>query len=79
MENPDMATPTPHTQTGERYIMALYYGYGRQDACRTHSTVDPIVFAEHYLSLFADFTNGESSYMPSVQDAWDRFRRSQAS
>jgi len=70
-------TPTPHTQTGERYIMALYYAYGRADAARSINVVDPIVFAEHYLSMFADFTSGQCSYMPSVQDAWDRFRRAQ--
>jgi len=70
-------TPTPHTQTGERFLMALYYAYGRNDSIR--STLDPIAFAEHYMGLFADFTNGEASHMPSVQDSWDHFRRMVAS
>lgn len=70
-------TSTAHSQTNERFIMALYYAYGRNDSIQ--SQLDPIKFAEHYLGLFADFTNGEASHMPSVQDAWDRFRRSLAS
>ena len=66
-------TPAPHSQTSERYLMALYYAYGRNDSIQ--SQLDPIKFAEHYMSLFTDFTNGEASHMPSVQDAWDHYRR----
>lgn len=69
----------PGSQNSERFLMALYYAYGRADSSHgltEAAKVDPIPFAEHYMDLFADFTNGEASYMPSVQAAWDVYRRS---
>src|SRR5690349_11383495 len=63
----------------DRYIMALYYGYGRQDAANWEQELDPIRFAEHYAALWADVESGRSSFCPSVQDAWEQFRRSLAS
>jgi hypothetical protein len=71
----------------QRQVMALYYAYGRLDH---HNSLppenrvlvrlpDPIKFGEWYLAQWADFTNGECSFMPSVQDAWDIYRRSLAS
>lgn len=64
----------------QRQVMALYYAYGRADAHAAPLVrVDPIAFSEHYMSLWEDFSNGQCSHMPSVQDAWDRFRRSLAS
>jgi hypothetical protein len=53
-----------------RQIMALYYAYGRKDE---GSTVDPLDFSEHYLAIYKKFTNGEVSFMPSVQDAFGYF------
>jgi hypothetical protein len=63
----------------ERYIMALYYAYGRADERRDWERPEPIQFAEHYAALHDDMASGRSSHCPSVQDAWDRYRRSLAS
>lgn len=60
----------------ERFIMALYYAYGRNDAIQ--SVVEPLKFAEHYAALYDDFQRGESSYMPSVQDTFSTYRGSLA-
>lgn len=67
----------------DRYVMALYYAYGRRDAtCRGATTIpatpEAIPFAEFYTSLWDEFQRGQSSHMPSVQDAWDQYRRMQA-
>ena len=68
------------SDAAQRQIMALYYAYGRSDgAAPTNTRVDPIDFSEFYLGLFQEFTSGQCSHMPSVQDAWDLFRRSVAS
>lgn len=72
--------------TTSRYVMALYYAYGRADASSPSITtggrrtlVDPIAFAEFYMARWEEFTTGQSSHMPSVQDSWDTYRRSLAS
>ena len=68
-------------QYSQRYIMALYYAYGRADAPLAYEgpqRVDPIKFAEFYMAQWDEFQRGESSYMRSVQDAWDVYRRSLA-
>lgn len=63
------------THAEMRHIMALYYGYGRNDAAKAGDPyVDPLNFAEHYLSLFEEFALGNASSMPSVQDAWRRYK-----
>lgn len=75
-----MTEPTPVmlSATTERFVMALYYAYGRSDATR-HWVVDPISFAEFYAAQYAEFLTGSISYMPSVQSAFDVYRRSVAS
>jgi hypothetical protein len=65
-------------QGGDRYVMALYYAYGRADADNKaigHIQVKPLAFAEFYDAQWADYLRGQCSHMPSVQDAWDQFRR----
>lgn len=62
-----------------RYLMALYYGYGRQDQLIAHGndwSVEPINFAEFYAAQWADYASGRSSSMHAVQDAWEIYRRS---
>ena len=69
-----------------RYVMALYYAHGRKDEQAAterlvHATItpvgpDPIRFAEFYANQWADYEDGRASYMPSVQDSWDLYRRS---
>lgn len=64
----------------KRYLMALYYAYGRADAARQTGAAnipEPMPFAEHYAAMYDEFMNGTVSSMPSVQDAWDVYRRSE--
>lgn len=71
----------PSTQPNrDRYLMALYYGYGRKDAAIGEPKApDPINFAEFYAAQWDEFQRGAASSMPSVQDAWDLYRRSRRS
>jgi hypothetical protein len=67
------------TLHNDRYIMALYYAHGRADAqakAGERQSVGPTLFAEFYAAQWAQYIAGEQSFMPSVQDAWDLYRRS---
>jgi hypothetical protein len=64
------------TDDALRYVMALYYAYGRNDSVAGtigEVYVPPIEFAEHYQELYAALEAGTSSFCPSVQDAWTAF------
>lgn len=71
----------------QRFIMALYYAHGRADHHRwipdeNRPLVylpDPIAFAEWYAAQWDEFQRGACSHCPSVQDAYDTYRRSLAS
>jgi hypothetical protein len=61
----------------DRYLMALYYAYGRKDAGGVGCYIDPVAFAEFYAAQWQQFGSGQMSFMPSVQACWDQYRRSQ--
>jgi len=70
------------TTNRDRYIMALYYAYGRSDAQQQAGervSVGAIPFAEWYAARYDEMLNGSASFCPSVQDGWDTYRRSLAS
>jgi hypothetical protein len=68
---------TPGNSThNDRLIMALYYAHGRNDAPDGATVVGALPFAEWYAAQWDEFQRGECSFMPSVQDAWDTYRRS---
>ena len=74
---------TTHNCHNDRFMMGLYYAYGRHDAAaaarKGWPPFEPIAFAEHYAALWRDCETGRSSFCPSVQDAWDGYRRAKAS
>jgi hypothetical protein len=74
-----MTDPIARTfgSVNDRQLMALYYGYGRKDASIGEPVApDPLRFSEFYRSQAEEFFHGTSSYLPSVQEAWDVYRRS---
>jgi len=72
-----MITTTTLSSSAERYLMALYYAYGRKDAGGVGCYIDPVAFAEFYAAQWQQFGSGQMSFMPSVQACWDQYRRSQ--
>jgi hypothetical protein len=60
-------TRTQAQEAEQRFLMALYYAYGRSDA---GAKVDPMAFAKHYARMFEDLQAGVAGHCPSVQDAF---------
>ena len=50
---------------------ATWYAYGRNDAGSVH--VDPQAFAEHYAELLTLNLAGRSTFLPSIERAWNLF------
>jgi len=77
MSNPNIIAA--EVVAAQRFLMGLYYAHGRNDAALYQAErVDAIAFAERYAAQWDEFQRGACSFMPSVQDAFDIYRRSQA-
>jgi len=63
----------------DRFLMALYYAYGRNDAdiqAGRDWPFEPIAFAEFHDAQWKALERGDASYCPSVQDSYEIYRRS---
>lgn len=66
------ATRHLHPNVHPRFVQALWYAWGQQDA-GIGTDVDAADFAFLHSRLATKMDNGEVTFLPSIQDAWKAF------